>query len=184
VNGLSGFPDSLDIVAHANSAKHMAAANETADEKIPLPDETFYNRMRMSCGDLDVDLFYFGPAHTDGDIVLYVPVDNVAIIGDLFFKDRDPLIHMHKNGSSSGLTDVLGEVVALDAKTYLSGHAEPVSKHEIEDLRKKILQTQEDVMAMVVENKSLGEVKQAMGISTEESRWRSLAEVIYLELTE
>ncbi len=184
VVGLVGFPDSLDIVAHTNSAKHMAAANETAEEKMPLPNEIFHNRMQMSMGELKIDLFYFGPAHTDGDVVIYIPEDEVAIIGDLFFNDRDPLIHMHKNGNSSGLAGVLGKIIDLDAKTYLSGHAEPVSKQEIEDLHKKIVETRGSVKAMVDAGKSLDEVKKAMGISTEPSRWKSLAEVVYLELTE
>jgi len=184
VIGLVGFPDSLDIVAHVNSAKHMVAANETAEEKMPLPNEIFHNQMQMAMGDLKIDLLYFGPAHTDGDVVIYIPEDEVAIIGDLFFNDRDPLIHMHKNGNSSGLASVLGKIIELDAKTFLSGHAEPVSKDEIEDLHEKIIETRKNVKAMVDGGKSLDEVKKAMGISTEPSRWKSLAEVVYLELTE
>jgi len=184
VIGLVGFPDSLDIVAHTNSAKHMTAANETAEEKMPLPNEIFHNQMQMAMGDLKMDLLYFGPAHTDGDIVIYLPEDEVAIIGDLFFNDRDPLIHMHKNGSSSGLADVLGKIIELDAKTFLSGHAEPVSKDEIKGLHEKVMETRKNVKALVDGGKSLDEAKMAMGISTEPSRWKSLAEVVYLELTE
>ena len=97
VKGIPGLPEDMDIIAHDNSAKHIKIANETEPVKIPLPDETFFNRMNMYSGSLEINLLYFGPAHTDGDIVIHIPGDNVAILGDLFFKDRDPLIHMHKN---------------------------------------------------------------------------------------
>jgi cyclase len=183
VNGIPGFPEDIEIIAHDRSAEHMRKANETGPVKIPLPNETFFNRMNMYSGILEINLFYFGPAHTDGDIVIYVPGDNVAILGDVFFKDRDPLIHMHKNGSSKGLIKVLQNIIDLDADLYLSGHAEPVKKAEIESLHKALNEKRDRIKAMIKDGKSLDQVKEAFGIPLGESRWRSLAEVIYLELT-
>lgn len=138
--------------------------------------------MSFYSGKLRIDLLYFGPAHTDGDIVIIVPEDNVAIIGDLFFKDRDPLIHMNKNGSSFGLVNVLDKIIGLDARIFLSGHTEPVEKEEIVELYNRVSETQNKVKAMLDKNETLDEVKKAMGVSMEQSRWRSLVEVIYLEL--
>lgn len=183
VNGIPGFPEDIDIIAHDHSAGHMKEANETGQVKIPLPNETFFNRMNMYSGSLEINLLYFGPAHTDGDIVIHIPGDNVAILGDLFFMGRDPLIHMHKNGSSKGLAKVLQGIIDLDADTYLSGHTDPVKKAEIESLHKSLIEKREKVMAMVKEGKSLDQVKEAFDIPLGESRWRSLVEVMYLELT-
>ena len=139
--------------------------------------------MNMYIGSLEINLLYFGPAHTDGDIVIHVPDDKVVIMGDLFFKGRDPLIHMHKNGSSMGVVKVLQGIIDLDADIYLSGHADPVKKTEIENLRNTLIEKQDRVKTMVKEGKSLDQVKEAFGIPLGESRWRSLVEVIYLELT-
>lgn len=183
VNGLSGFSEGSDIIAHANSRKHMEKANEGMTEKIPLPAMTFSDRMNLYSGDLRVDLLYLGPAHTDGDIVILVPEDKTAIVGDLFFKDRDPLIHVNKNGNSFGLVDVLSKLIDLDAQTYLSGHAEPVTKADIEGLRSRIIEIQSKVKALADKGMTLDEVKKTLGISTAQGRWPSLAEVIYLELT-
>ena len=183
VNGIPGFPVDIDIIAHVNAAGHIMEANEAGPVKIPLPNETFLKHMNLYSGSLEVNLLYFGPAHTDGNIVIYIPGDNVAILGDLFFKGRDPLIHMHKNGSSEGLAKVLQDIIDLDADVYLSGHTDPVKKAEIEDLRKTLIEKQEKVMALIKEGKSLDQIKEAFGIPLGESRWRSLVEVIYLELT-
>jgi glyoxylase-like metal-dependent hydrolase (beta-lactamase superfamily II) len=183
VNGLSGFSGTTEIIAHINTAKHIEKANESGTEKVPLPNETFDSRMSVYSGKFQVDLLYFGPAHTDGDIVILVPDDKIAIVGDLFFKGQDPLIHMNKNGNSFGLVNVLGRITELDVQTYLSGHAEPVAKAEVEELRKRIIDNQKQVKALVEEGKTLDEVKKSLGISAEQSRWPSLTEVIYLELT-
>jgi len=182
VNGLSGFPGNLDIIAHANSLKYIEKANEGAVEKVPLPNVTFSDRMSIYSGKLRIDLIYFGPGHTDGDIVIFVPEDRVAILGDLFFKGRDPLVHRIKNGSSFGLARVLLEIIGLDVRIYLSGHADPADKVEIERLYKHIIEIQDKVKAMAGEGKTLDEIKEALGVPTEKGFWPSFVEVIYQEI--
>ena len=182
VNGLSGFPGNLDIIAHANSLKYIEKANEGAVEKVPLPNVTFSDRMSIYSGKLRIDLIYFGPGHTDGDIVIFVPEDRVAILGDLFFKGRDPLVHKIKNGSSFGLARVLLEIIGLDVRIYLSGHADPADKVEIERLYKHIIEIQDKVKAMAGEGKTLDEIKEALGVPTEKGFWPSFVEVIYQEI--
>lgn len=182
VNGLSGFPGNLDIIAHANSLKYIEKANEGAVEKVPLPNVTFSDRMSMYSGKLRIDLIYFGPGHTDGDIVIFVPEDRVAILGDLFFRGRDPLVHRIKNGNSFGLARALLEITGLDARIYLSGHAESADKIEIERLYKHIIEIQDKVKTMAGEGKTLDEIKKALGVPTEKGFWPSFAEVIYQEI--
>lgn len=183
INGLSGFSGTPDTIAHFNCKKDIGQANETQTGKVPLPNETFDSRMNLYSGKFQIELLYFGPAHTDGDIVIFVPEDKVAIVGDLFFKDQDPLIHRNKNGTSFGLVNVLNRITELDAQIYLSGHGEPAVKPDIEDLRRRIIETQNRVKSMVEGNKTLDDVKKELGVSTEQGRWPSLAEVIYLELS-
>jgi len=184
VNGMPGFPGDINIIAHENSAKDIIKANETGQVKIPTPSMTFSNQLNLYSGDLEINLFYFGHAHTDGNIVIYVPEDKVAIIGDLFFKGMDPLIHKHKNGSSEGFVNVLQKMVDLNAKTYLSGHAEPIKKDEIEGLRNTIMGKRNKVKAMVKDGKSLDDIKKAFGLPAGQSRWPSLVENIYGEMTQ
>lgn len=184
VNGITGFPDNINIVSYDNSLRDIKKANESGSVKIPLPNMTFFYKMNLYSGDMEINLFYFGPAHTDGDVVIYVPTDNVAIIGDLFFKGMDPLIHKHKNGSSKGLVSVLKKIIDLNADTYLSGHAEPVKKSEIASLQNTIMEKQDKVHMMVKGGKSLDDIKKAFGIPVEQSRWPSLVETIYGEVTQ
>ena len=128
VGGLSGFPADVTIISHANVRKDIDQANGNARAKLPLPSEIFSKEMTIFVGDTEIQLLYFGPAHTSGDSVVYIPSEKAAIVGDLVFVDRDPLIHAQKNGSSFGLVSVLKSLLQLDADLYLSGHADGVSK--------------------------------------------------------
>ncbi len=182
VNGISGFPENIDIIAQENSLKNMEKANELGQNKIRLPNMTFSDRMNIYDGGLEIKLLFFGAAHTDGNIIIHIPEDRVAIIGDLFFKGMDPLIHKSKNGSSEGFINVLQKMADLNADTYLSGHAEPASKADIEGLRKSILEKRQKVSEMIKEGKSLDDVKQAFNIPAGQSRWPSLVELMYGEI--
>jgi cyclase len=183
VNGLTGFPSTLPILAHDNTKSHMAAANEDRDVKLPLPSLTFTDSFTISSGGLVIEMYHFGPAHTDGDAVIYIPADKVAVIGDLYFTGRDPLIHLHKNGSAFGLLKTLKAILNLDVDIYLSGHAEPAGRDDIQALLKSIEEKQIKVEAMIKEGKSLDDIKTAFGLTLTQSRLKSLVEVIHIELT-
>ena len=189
VGGLGAFPANVKIISQENTKKLIEQANATAAVKLPLPSETFDKELTLSLGDKKAQLLYFGPAHTSGDAVVYFPSEKAAIVGDLLFFGRDPLIHLQKNGSSFGLVSALKEVLKLDADIYLSGHSDGVDKKAVETLLAQIEEKQAKVKALVKEGKSLDDVKKAMGVPEPSAgasarRWPSLVEIIYRELTE
>ena len=189
VNGLVGFPPHLTIISHANGRRDIVQANAAATTKVPLPNETFSKDLTLYVDDTEVQLLYYGPAHTDSDIVIYIPSEKAAIVGDLVFVGRDPLIHANKRGSSFGLVSALKAIIQLDADIFLSGHADGVDKNTIEALIAQIDEKQAKVKALVKEGKSLAEVKNELAGADQQvapggRRWPSLVEIIYQELTE
>ncbi len=137
VNGLVGFPQGVPVIAQENTRVHMDKAFRSSRERAYLPGITFSEKLTVyqAAGPQQrrIDLLYFGPAHTDGDAVVYLPDEKVAFIGDLIFIGRDQLIHGHKNGDSRGLVRVLRSIMELDADMFLSGHAEPVTRQTIQE---------------------------------------------------
>lgn len=189
VNGLAGVPPNLTVISHANARQDMVRANAAGTTKLPLPNETFSKDLTLFVGGTEVRLLYFGPAHTNGDVVIYIPTEKAAIVGDLVFLGRDPLIHANKHGSSFGLVNVLKSLLQLDAAVFLSGHADGVGKEAIRALIAQIEQKQAKVKALVKEGKTLAEVKAAFAGADRPAkpggfRWPSLVEVIYQEVTE
>ncbi len=190
VNGLPGLPKDVTVIAHANARRDLEEASK--DAKLAglagwLPRESVADRCSLNAGGLRIELMHLGPAHTDGDLVVFVPSQRVAFVGDLVFIGRDPLIHRHKNGRFSGLLATLRKLLDLDADTYVSGHAEPVGKEDLRKLLATLEATEGKVRGLLAEGKSLEEIKAALGVqepAAGQRRRPSLVEVIYLELRE
>jgi glyoxylase-like metal-dependent hydrolase (beta-lactamase superfamily II) len=139
----------------------------------------------------DITLRHYGPAHTDGDSVVFFGPAKTAFVGDLLFVGRDPLVHRHKNGSSFGYVKTLEALLAAEpaVETFLSGHADPLRRADVEALRASMAEKQAKVKALIAEGKGLEDIKSAFGIEDRPAgpggrRWLSLVETIYLELTE
>lgn len=189
VNGLAGFPQGIEVISSAQAKNEMAEALKAPNAQALqpyLPSKTFSDKMELDLGSERVQLFYFGPAHTSGDIVVFIPARKLAFVGDLVFIGRDPLIHRQKGGNSTGLIQVIQAILRLDAERFVPGHGNILTRTEVEGALKSLQDKQEKVKAMVREGKSLDEVKQAFGIPTNPAKpggmnFPSLVEVMYRE---
>jgi cyclase len=199
VNGLNGLPKGLKIYGHPQTKKDMEEAAKAANAQYLadyLPTETCSpctasreSAQTFAMGSAQVQLYYFGPAHTSGDLIVWFPAEKVAFVGDLAFVGRDPLIHRQKGGSSQGLVEILKNLVALNAEAYLTGHSDPLTRQDMESLYKSIAEKRDKVKALIAEGKSLDDIKQSFGVKDApaqpgQPRFPSLVEIIYLELTD
>jgi glyoxylase-like metal-dependent hydrolase (beta-lactamase superfamily II) len=189
VNGLPGLPEVVKIISHKNAFEEMLPAVEKTPElKKFLPSETYQDWRELDFEGIGLELRNFGPAHTSGDTVAIIPTSKVAIVGDLVFIGRDPLIHKHKNGSFYGLIKTLESLLAYkpEIELFLSGHADPVGREEVISLLNTLRQTEAQVREMIQQNKTLEEIKTAFGIQPTASppRRPPLVEIIYQEIME
>ena len=70
------------------------SAFDHSKTQLRKPDISLENSTTMEIGGRKIDLLYMGPAHTDGDMVAYVPDSKVLYAGDLlFFKGSSTLGH-------------------------------------------------------------------------------------------
>jgi len=199
VNGLNAFPAGLKIYAHPQTKKDMEEAskapsteylrdylpNEICSPCAPSKDSV----MTVPAENEDIKLYFFGAAHTSGDLIPYFPAERTAFVGDLAFTGRDPLIHRFKGGSSTGVIATLQGLLNMDADTFISGHSDPLSKQDIQSILASVTEKRDKVKSMVAEGKSLEEIKKAFGIAEAPSqpggmRFMSFVEVVYLDLTE
>ena len=192
VNGLPGFPKGLEIVAHENVKRDMEkAAAEMPAIKDYLPTLTYASSSRLIGPGFKIDLRNFGFAHTDGDTCVLFPDLGVAFVGDLAFVGRDPLVHLQKGGTVFGYVKTLEALVAEKPplKTFLSGHADPLTRADIDSLKTSLADKLAKVKGMVAAGKSMEDVRKAFGIDAPPDapggrrRWLSFVETAYLELT-
>ena len=105
------FPDVVEIIAHENTRANMARM-ELFSGGAGLPTTTFTDRFAL-LEDLDrIELYHFGPAHTDGDIVVVFPEKRTAYLGDLFPDKAAPIIDTANGGSGVAFPETLAKAVA------------------------------------------------------------------------
>ena len=120
------FPASVDVIAHENTRKFMAANPRVASNAAAMPDRTFTDRMTLGSGDDRIDLYYFGAGHTNGDAFIVFPARRTMAAGDMFAWKMAPLIDPMAGGSVLALPDSLEKAVhgIPNVDTVIEGHGD------------------------------------------------------------
>ena len=119
------FPTATQIIAHENTRMNMARMEPYAGANAAgLPTTTFTDRFSLLEGLDRIELYYFGPAHTNGDVVVVFPEKGVAYLGGLFPSKATPVIDTDNGGSGLAFPDTLAKVVAgiQGVERVITGH--------------------------------------------------------------
>ena len=131
------FPDTVQFVAHENIRRHWS---RTDCQPVPtncddfqgenrkyLPKTTFSDRLSLFAGTPDqIDLYYFGRGHTDGDTFVVFKEARTMHVGDMFLGKTLPFIDAENGNGGSAiefgrtLTKVIDSVPDVD--TIINGH--------------------------------------------------------------
>ena len=140
VSGNVEFPATVEVVTHENTAKNMqemksptgitpapgTPANIFKDNNGKgLPKRTFKDKMSIGTGADQVDLYYFGRGHTNGDAWVVFPALRTMHAGDIFSGKNIPLLDAVNGGSGVLIGDTLmkaaNSVKNVDA--IITGHS-------------------------------------------------------------
>lgn len=130
VGGNADFPSTVEIVAQESTAANMGRMDAfTGQGAAFLPDRTFDDTLTLFDGRDQIDLYYFGAGHTDGDAVVVFPALGVAHLGDLFAVKGTPIIDVRNGGSGVAYPDTLDRAVATieGVRRVIPGHIVPPS---------------------------------------------------------
>jgi cyclase len=123
------FPPTVEVVTHANLQKRVAANQKVAALPNMLPDKTFADRLSLGSGADRIDLYYFGPGHTDNDAFVVFPAQRVMHAGDLMAWNMAPLIDPPAGGSVVALPETLEKAVKgiPNIDLVIEGHDEVIT---------------------------------------------------------
>ena len=121
------FPASVDIVTQENTAANMKKmpAFQEESKKHGLPDRTFKDKMTLLTGKDEIDLYYFGAAHTNGDAFVVFRNARVVHAGDAFANKGQPLIDRNNGGSGVAYPETIRKATAAikNVNTVITGHS-------------------------------------------------------------
>jgi len=120
------FPTSVEIVAQENTKANMEKMPAFQGDKAKfLPAKTYKDRLTLLSGPDQIDLYYFGAGHTNGDTIVVFPALRLAHTGDLFAGPNAPLIDTNNGGSGVAYPETLKKAAAgiKNVETVIPGHS-------------------------------------------------------------
>jgi glyoxylase-like metal-dependent hydrolase (beta-lactamase superfamily II) len=144
------------IIAHANTKARLAKEQEglEPEKRGGLPSIVIGEEGRvktdtltLAVGGTDVQMTYWGPAHTDNDMVIGVPKARVVHMGDTLFLEMLPYIDTESGGSFNGLVQIVGHVLGLlpEDALVIPGHGPVCDKKELTRHHEFLLAVQQHV---------------------------------------
>ena len=133
--------DGTPIIGHALCREDVLAAGLLAAAvltdpdyghlEVRAPDVTFTGSMTLHLGEHAVELHAVGPAHTRGDVVVWLPEPRVLFAGDIAFAGGQPFL---AEGSLAGYPKALAAIRALRPEVLVPGHGPICRGDEIPQL--------------------------------------------------
>jgi len=126
VSGNVEFPATIDIIVQDNTKTNMEKMDIfKQNNNKGMPTKTFKDKMTIGKGADEVDLYYFGPGHTNGDAIVVFPALKTAHLGDLFAGKGLPLVDGNNGGSVLHYPETLKKVHSgiKNVDTIINGHS-------------------------------------------------------------
>ncbi|MGE3956793.1 MAG: MBL fold metallo-hydrolase [Vicinamibacterales bacterium] len=130
VSGNVEFAATVEVVAQENTRANMEKMEifRTSGGR-GLPKQTFTDRLTIGSGADQIDLYYFGRGHTNGDTFVVFTGLRVAHAGDIFSGKNLPLIDTGNGGSAVSIGDTLAKAHAgiRNVDSVITGHSTVMS---------------------------------------------------------
>ena len=203
VSGNVEFPAEVEIVAHENTAanmKEMRPNSSAAPNPNPpnifkdnngrgLAERTFTDRLTIGSGADQIDLHYFGRAHTNGDAMVYFPAHRVLHMADVFPGKELPIMDANNGGTGVGYADTLSKAASFiekNADTIINGHFATTTtladlKAYIEFIRGYVKDVQAAKSGGRTVEQAAESWKPPAGFTAQPARVRSNAQLIFNE---
>jgi glyoxylase-like metal-dependent hydrolase (beta-lactamase superfamily II) len=115
--GNLAFPESVEVYAHPFAAEALAPANP--EDPWLEPDHLVSDVQRLELGGRTIEIRFLGRGHTAGDLVVYLPDDDILFMSEAHLDRVFPLMI---TAFPSDWLDLLDRAAEMDAEVYVAGH--------------------------------------------------------------
>ena len=125
------YAEMIDIEWNEEWRKKVTSSNDPWSEEghlvnITPPNMTFETSMQLYFGGRELDLKYFGRAHTSGDIYIHLPKEKIVFTGDVAQDGGVPYLGDCYPNDWPGTDNLLA---SLPIEQFMSGHG-PIGDHD------------------------------------------------------
>jgi glyoxylase-like metal-dependent hydrolase (beta-lactamase superfamily II) len=119
----------IDVVGHRNIRANFLRLKQPGE-----PNIVFADQAAVYLGGVEVQLFWLGRGHTNGDTVIYFPDLKTVHTGDLII-DAMPVIDYAAGGSALEFVTTIDRLLAIDFDTMIPGHGRVMDKDAVRAYR-------------------------------------------------
>jgi glyoxylase-like metal-dependent hydrolase (beta-lactamase superfamily II) len=130
------FGTTVESIVQENTKANMAKMDEFKGDKAKfLPNRTYKDKLTLGSGKDQIDLFYFGPAHTNGDTFVVFPALRTMHAGDVFAWKALPYIDTMNGGNAVEHARTLAKVIASvkNVDTVITGHTPVLNWNDLKE---------------------------------------------------
>jgi glyoxylase-like metal-dependent hydrolase (beta-lactamase superfamily II) len=170
ITGVQSMPAGVKVIANEGNKREQAEMTAAGGRGVPpavsSPTQvTTKTKETMTIDGVKFELYHWAPAHTQGDLVVYLPDQKILATGDIIQSNRadnNPLMHYpEKQGSSQGWIDSVKAMIALDVETYVPGHGDPLKKADMQKRLAATIDRRDLIVSLVKQGKTIDDIKAA-----------------------
>jgi glyoxylase-like metal-dependent hydrolase (beta-lactamase superfamily II) len=171
----------VTIIAQENVKKRLSSVQNVPfiglrDGPYPtqaLPTVTYSSSMTLRQDGQQLTLVNSGPAHTDGDTIIYISPANVAVVGDIFSNHFYPILDLASGGSIDGMIHSLDQILAqTDEQTKIApGHGPVATRSDLQNYRDMLVQVRQRIKVFVAAGKTIDEAVSAAPTKDFDAEW-------------
>ncbi len=184
------FGATVDSIVQENTRANMARMDAFKGENAKaLPKRTYTDKASVGQGKDRVDLYYFGPGHTDGDTFVVFPTLRIVHTGDMFAWKDAPFIDRNNGGSGVQMPQTLGKAIAgiEDVDTVIPGHSPVMGWKDLQEYQRFTSDLLTAVQAAMKGGKSADDAVASIDLSAkypgyQSQRVKAAVQAIYDEL--
>ena len=142
--GNAAFPAGVTWIVHPAARaildEQAAAPNRKPDAwRLPANADLVSDKKVIEMGGEEIEIRYFGRAHTSGPLTVYLPKEKILFLSEIFFNHLFP---QFRTGYPSDWLRTLDEVEKVDAQLYIPGHGftetADISRHELHAFHREV----------------------------------------------
>ncbi len=132
----------VPVIAHVDAAREieqngpalLARLQQRSRDKafrtrLGTLDKVFTDRLDLEMDGETIEVLNLGPAHSPGDIVVWLPERKVVISGDVAFHER--MLPVFEDTDTAGWIETWDRFVDLGAEFIIPGHGGPVDNYDV-----------------------------------------------------
>lgn len=154
ISGNGVFKSARTLITHKKALAMMVLEAEQDKRKITPANLAFEKKLEMKLGKYHLKLIHPGPAHTEGDLYVYIPKWRILITGGLVSNRIIPFLG---DSTIESWLHALVEMEDLDAEVIVPGHGLVGGKPIITQMKHYLMELKRFVNDALDDDKNLPE---------------------------